>query len=141
LETIWNCGYIWIWYFFKKWSVWEAWTKETGLNKNVSTVIPDMADEAEVVENAAVASKTSFVEGELPKDKATMVTYLEKTCKTQNEWELRHYRTHLKHLWFYTTFPPACGTEGIIKVDLINFTFDYVLDLLHNQIMEMLTQI
>lgn len=44
------------------------------------------------------ASNALFVEGQLPKDKAEMVTYLEKTCKTQNESELRHYRTHLKHL-------------------------------------------
>jgi radical SAM superfamily enzyme YgiQ (UPF0313 family) len=44
------------------------------------------------------ASNVLFVEGQLPKDKAAMVAYLEKMCKTQNEWELRHYRTHLRHL-------------------------------------------
>ena len=44
------------------------------------------------------ASNALFVEGQLPKDKAAMVTYLEKTCQTQNESDLRHYRTHLKHL-------------------------------------------
>lgn len=44
------------------------------------------------------ASNALFVQGQLPKDKTTMVTYLEKMCKTQNESELRHYRTHLKHL-------------------------------------------
>ncbi|SMC18535.1 Radical SAM superfamily protein [Clostridium acidisoli DSM 12555] len=44
------------------------------------------------------ASNAIFVKGHLPKDKVTIVTYLEKMCKTQNESKLRHYRTHLKHL-------------------------------------------
>ncbi len=44
------------------------------------------------------ASNAIFVQGQLTNEKAKMVTYLEKMCKTQNESELRHYRTHLKHL-------------------------------------------
>lgn len=44
------------------------------------------------------ASNAIFVQGQLPKDKPEMVAYLEKMCKTQNESELRHYRTNLRHL-------------------------------------------
>lgn len=44
------------------------------------------------------ASNAINVQGQLPKDKERMVSYLEEMCKTQSEAELRHYRTHLHHL-------------------------------------------
>lgn len=44
------------------------------------------------------ASNAVWVQGLLPKDKKTMIKQLEKVCNPQNEAELRHYRTHLRHL-------------------------------------------
>lgn len=44
------------------------------------------------------ASNALFFEGQLPEDQAALSLYLENMCRTQNEMELRHYRTHLKHL-------------------------------------------
>lgn len=74
------------------------WSEETELEKleelktliinlNISTFFATLG-----------ASNAVFVNGHLPNDKAAMVNYLERICKTQNESELRHYRTHLKHL-------------------------------------------
>jgi radical SAM superfamily enzyme YgiQ (UPF0313 family) len=44
------------------------------------------------------ASNAIYVQGQLPKDKEKMVSYLEEMCKIQSEAELRYYRTHLPHL-------------------------------------------
>lgn len=44
------------------------------------------------------ASNAIHVQGQLPKDKKAMLSYLEKICNTRSEQELRHYRTHLSHL-------------------------------------------
>ncbi len=44
------------------------------------------------------ASNAIFFEGQLPESRTKLIRYLENMCQTQNESELRHYRTHLKHL-------------------------------------------
>lgn len=44
------------------------------------------------------ASNAVWVQGQLPKDRQTMVAHLEEICATQNEAELRRYRTSLEHL-------------------------------------------
>lgn len=44
------------------------------------------------------ASNAVWVQGMLPNDKKAMMKQLEKACNPKNEVELRHYRTHLRHL-------------------------------------------
>lgn len=76
----------------------DTWREETELEKLGELKI--------LIENLAIpvffatlgASNALFVEGQLPQDKAKMVSYLEKMCKIQNESDLRYYRTHLRHL-------------------------------------------
>lgn len=74
------------------------WSEETELEKleELKTLIENL--DTPVYFATLGASNALFVEGQLPKDKAAMVNYLEQMCKTQNELELRRYRTHLKHL-------------------------------------------
>jgi len=74
------------------------WSEETELEKleELKTLIENL--DIPVIFATLGASNAIFLQGQLPKDKAAMVTYLEKICKTQKESELRHYRTHLKHL-------------------------------------------
>lgn len=74
------------------------WFEETELEKleELSTLIDNL--DIPVFFATLGASNALFVQGNLPKDKAAMVTYLENMCKTQSEVELRHYRTTLKHL-------------------------------------------
>lgn len=74
------------------------WSEETELEKleELKTLIENL--DIPVFFATLGASNAIFVQGQLPKDKAEMVTYLQKMCKTQKESELRHYRTNLKHL-------------------------------------------
>ena len=74
------------------------WSEETELEKleELKTLIENL--DIPVYFATLGESNALFVQGQLPKDKAEMITYLEKMCKTQSESELRHYRTHLKHL-------------------------------------------
>jgi radical SAM superfamily enzyme YgiQ (UPF0313 family) len=74
------------------------WSEQTEIEKleELKTLIKNL--DIPVFFATLGASNALFVQGQLPKDKAEMVTYLENMCKTQNEAELRHYRTHLKHL-------------------------------------------
>ncbi|GKX68984.1 radical SAM protein [Inconstantimicrobium mannanitabidum] len=74
------------------------WSEETEVGKleELKTLIDNL--NIPVYFSTLGASNALFVEGQLPKDKANMIAYLEKTCKTENESELRYYRTHLKHL-------------------------------------------
>lgn len=74
------------------------WSEETELEKfqELKTLIENL--DIPVFFATLGASNAIFVQGLIPENKATMITYLEKVCKTQNESELRYYRTHLKHL-------------------------------------------
>lgn len=74
------------------------WLEETELEKleELKTLIEKL--DIPVVFATLGASNAIFVQGQLPKDKAAMVSYLEKMCRTKKESELRHYRTNLKHL-------------------------------------------
>lgn len=74
------------------------WSEETELEKleELKTLIENL--DIPVFFATLGSSNAIFVQGQLPKDKTDMVTYLEKMCKTQNESKLRNYRTHLKHL-------------------------------------------
>lgn len=74
------------------------WTEETEVEKlqELKTLIENL--EIPVYLATLGASNAIFVQGQLPKDKADMVAYLEKVCKTQKESELRQYREQLRHL-------------------------------------------
>ncbi|MBU2702954.1 radical SAM superfamily enzyme YgiQ (UPF0313 family) [Sporomusaceae bacterium BoRhaA] len=74
------------------------WFEETELEKleELKTLIGNL--DIPVYFATLGASNALFVEGQLPKDKAAMVTHLEYLCNTQDESDLRHYRTHLKQL-------------------------------------------
>jgi len=74
------------------------WSEETEVEKLEELKILIQSLDIPVYFATLGASNAIFVEGQLPNDKAEMVTYLEKMCKTENESELRHYRTHLEHL-------------------------------------------
>lgn len=74
------------------------WSEETELEKldELRTLIENL--DIPVFFATLGASNAIFVQGQLPKDKAAMVTYLTKMYKTQNELDLQQYRTNLKHL-------------------------------------------
>lgn len=74
------------------------WSEETELEKleELKTLIENL--DIPVFFATLGASNAIFVQGQLPNDKATMVSYLDNVCKTQKEAELRHYRTHLRRL-------------------------------------------
>lgn len=74
------------------------WSEETELEKleELKTLIENL--DIPVFFATLGASNAIFVQGWLPKDKTAMLAYLEKMCKTQDESELRYYRTHLVHL-------------------------------------------
>lgn len=74
------------------------WCEETELEKfeELKTLIENL--DIPVFFATLGASNAIFVQGWIPKDKAAMIAYLRKLCKTQDESELRYYRTHLEHL-------------------------------------------
>lgn len=74
------------------------WAEETEIEKldELKTLIENL--DIQVYFATLGASNAIFVQGQLPKDKAAMIKHLENVCKTRCESELRHYRTHLKHL-------------------------------------------
>jgi radical SAM superfamily enzyme YgiQ (UPF0313 family) len=74
------------------------WSEQTELEKleELKTLIENL--DIPVYFATLGASNAVWVEGELPQNKVSMVNYLEKGCHTQNEADLRHYRTHLSHL-------------------------------------------
>ena len=74
------------------------WSEETELEKLEELKILIENLDIPVFFATLGASNAIFVQGQLPKDKATMVDYLDNVCKIQKESELRHYRTHLRHL-------------------------------------------
>lgn len=74
------------------------WSEETELEKLEELKILIENLDIPVFVATLGASNALFIEGQLPKDKAAMVTHLEYLCNTQDESSLRHYRTHLKQL-------------------------------------------
>lgn len=74
------------------------WSEETELGKldELKTLIENL--NIPVFFATLGASNAIFVQGQLPRDKAAMITHLENICKLQNESDLKQYRTNLTHL-------------------------------------------